>query len=185
MAMKTRREMLTAGGVLFAGLVLPPGWRIAGAAEEIVEIRMKSDPQGGHVGFDPIGLVLKPGQTVRWVCEANVHTATAYHPKNNRHSLRIPKSAQPWNSNYLLPGQRFEVRLTIEGVYDYFCTPHEHAGMVGRLVVGTPSGPGAEPFDYFAGTPEGAGWMPVPKAAQAAFPAIADILREGAVHAAA
>ena len=25
--------------------------------------------------------------------------------------------------------------LTRSGVYDYFCIPHEHAGMVGRIVV--------------------------------------------------
>ena len=29
--------------------------------------------------------------------------------------------------------------FTVEGVYDYYCVPHEHAGMVGRIVVGTPA----------------------------------------------
>ncbi len=27
------------------------------------------------------------------------------------------------------------VRLSVEGIYDYFCKPHEFAGMVGRIVV--------------------------------------------------
>jgi hypothetical protein len=36
-----------------------------------------------------------------------------------------------------------------EGVYDYFCKPHEAAGMVGRIVVGNPgSGPGTRPFNH-------------------------------------
>ena len=39
-----------------------------------------------------------------------------------------------------MPGESFAVELTEPGVYDYYCIPHEHAGMVGRIVVG---GPGA------------------------------------------
>ena len=93
---------------------------------------MRSDPEGAHVGFDPIGLRVMPGTVVRWVVEGNVHTATAYHPVNGGHPLRIPEQAEPWDSDYLVePGQAFEVMLTAEGVYDYFCTPHEVAGMVG------------------------------------------------------
>lgn len=152
------------------------------AAEKRSEIHMKSDPQGAHVTFDPIGLLVSPGTSVRWICDANVHTTTAYHPRNARHSLRIPSAAEPWDSDYLLPGQRFEVTLTVEGVYDYFCTPHEMAGMVGRIIVGTAGGAGAEPFDYFKGMPEAKDWLPVPLAAQRTFPPIARILREGVVH---
>ena len=41
----------------------------------------------------------------------------------------------PWDSGYLLPDKGFSLTLTRSGVYDYFCIPHEHAGMVGRIVV--------------------------------------------------
>ena len=109
---------------------------------------------------------------MRWVNEANVHTSTAYHPANDGHSLRIPTAAEPWDSGYLVePGDQFEIILTVPGVYDYFCTPHEMAGMVGRIIVGEPSGPGALPFDYFQGDPAAQGWSAVPPPAQAAFPA--------------
>ena len=146
---------------------------------------MKSDPEGAHVRFDPIGLLIQPGQTVRWVIEANVHTTTAYHPANDRHSLRIPEGAAPWDSGYLVdPGQSFEVRFTVEGVYDYFCTPHEAAGMVGRIVVGRPAGPGMLPFDYFRSDPAKALWRPVPEVAQKSFPAVAEIVAQGRVSAA-
>jgi plastocyanin len=93
---------------------------------------MRSRDNGAYVTFDPIGLLVQPGTKIRWVVEADVHTTTAYHPANDSHSLRIPTSAQPWASDYLVnPGDRFEVVLTVPGVYDYFCTPHEMAGMVG------------------------------------------------------
>ena len=38
------------------------------------------------------------------------------------------------------PGIR--LRFTVTGVYDYFCIPHEEAGMVGRIIVGSPTSAG-------------------------------------------
>ncbi|MGH7113837.1 MAG: plastocyanin/azurin family copper-binding protein [Stellaceae bacterium] len=175
--MLTRRSVLGIGGSLLAGAV-PPGSG-GSAPNPVIEIHMKSDPMGSVVGFDPVGVLLQPGQTVRWICDANVHTTTAYSPKNENHSLRIPKDAKPWTSDYLLPGQKFEVKLTVEGVYDYFCIPHEQAGMVGRLIVGKPVGPGMLSFDYFNALEKH--WLPVPPAAQKAFPPIAEILERKAV----
>ena len=177
--MPTRRHIVAAGGGFLAGFLLP-ALRRGDAAAKAVEIRMRSDPDGAHVGFDPIGILIEPGQTVRWVCDANVHTTAAYHPKNDDHSLRIPDAAQPWASDYLQPGESFEVRLTVEGVYDYLCVPHEMAGMVGRIIVGKPGGPGTLPFDYFVG--EGRPWTPVPPEAQRAFPGIDEILRKKIVR---
>lgn len=141
---------------------------------------MRSDRAGGVVGFDPVGLLLAPSTTVRWVCDANVHTTASYSPQNMNHSQRIPLSARPWSSDFLLPGQHFEVTLTVEGVYDYYCLPHEQAGMVGRLIVGRPAGPGTLPFDYFVRL--GRHWLPVPLAAQKAFPSIEDILAKKVIR---
>jgi len=180
--MLSRRTLITASGTAAAGALLPHGWYVALAATEVIDVRMRSDEQGGMVHFDPIGVLLQPGQRVRWTCEANVHTTTAYHPQNANHSLRIPADARPWDSRYLLPGKIFEIELIVGGVYDYFCTPHEAAGMVGRLIVGKPAGPGALPFDYFIADPQQRGWRRVPKLAQAAFPKIDEILAAGAVH---
>ena len=116
--------------------------------------------------------------------QANVHTSTAYHPANHRHPLRIPEAAEPWESGYLVkPGDSFQITLTVPGVYDYFCAPHEMAGMVGRIIVGQPSGPGTSPFDYFEGDPAAQDWQAVPQAAQAAFPPIQAITKERLVHA--
>lgn len=149
---------------------------------DVVEIHMKSDELGSEVWFDPIGVYIKPRQTVRWIVDENVHTTTAYHPKNNNHSLRIPRDATPWDSGFLYPGSSFEVTFTVEGVYDYFCSPHEVAGMVGRIVVGQPTGPGSKPYDYFKATHESETWLPVPPAAQKEFPDIGLIMKNKVVH---
>ncbi|MEK0085248.1 plastocyanin/azurin family copper-binding protein [Benzoatithermus flavus] len=165
-----RRRFLELGGLVLAAPAFRPA---ANAAGRVVEIRMRSDPEGAHVGFDPIGVHVRPGTTLRWVVEANVHTTTAYHPRNGGHPLRIPEEAEPWDSGYLVePGQAFETVLTVEGVYDYYCTPHEAAGMVGRIIVGRPGGPGLRPPDET-----------IPPAARAAFPSVVRILEEGIVRA--
>jgi plastocyanin len=180
----SRREFLTVGGVALVGLGGVPCRRAPAAAVEVIE--MRSDALGSRVWFDPIGLQVEPGTLIRWVVRENVHTTTAYHPQNDNHSLRIPEGAVTWDSGFLVnPGDHFEVKLTVAGVYDYYCMPHEAAGMVGRIIVGEPSGPGAEPFDYWKGQPGTEDWRPVPDAARQTFPSVARILEEHRVHPAA
>lgn len=170
-----RRTFLEAGAAIVAGLPA------AFAAQGPIEVRMTASPDGSCVGFDPVGIFIESGQTVRWRCEASVHTTTAYDPANANHSLRIPKGAKPWDSGFLFPGKMFDVVLTVPGVYDYYCEPHEAAGMVGRIIVGHPAGPGMLPFDYFEKLPNPPKWLPVPKAAQANFPPIAEIMKRHVV----
>ena len=179
--MTSRRDFLIGGGLAIAGVGVPFVARAAGT----VEIQMLSSPRGEEVWFDPIGIQIAAGQTVRWIMASpgNPHTTTAYHPKNANHSLRIPEAAMPWDSGFLVkPREPFEVTLTIEGVYDYFCLPHEAAGMVGRIVVGRPTGPGTLPFEYFVGRPATEAWIPVPEAARVVFPKVAAIVANGLVR---
>jgi len=167
----TRRRAIFLGGGLAAGLLVPAAPRAA----ETVSVRMRGDASGAHVGFDPAGLRLRPGDTVRWlnVDPGNAHTATAYHPASSDRPRRIPEAATPWDSDYLLVEEGFAVTLTAQGIYDYFCVPHEHAGMVGRLIVGDP---GADPW---IDDPAAAGGLP--EAALAGFPSVAAIMERGVV----
>jgi plastocyanin len=161
----TRRHALGLGGGIAAALLLP---RLTDAAG--IDVVMEGTADGSIVWFNPVGLHVKPGQTVRWINRdpGNSHTTTAYHPSNGGRPLRLPSAARPWNSDYLLPDDTFAVVFETVGVYDYFCQPHEHAGMVGRIVVG-------EPGDV-AYSDAG-----LPKAAAEAFPSAAEILAKGRV----
>lgn len=184
----SRRDFLEAGSLAFASLGLLTKRQASAAARfgarlrpatAVEVIEMRSDALGSRVWFDPIGLFVEPGTTLRWVVRENVHTTTAYHPRNANHSLRIPERAVPWDSGFLVhPSDHFEVTLTVPGVYDYYCTPHEAAGMVGRIIVGQPLGPGAEAFDYWVGRPGTEKWSHVPTPARDAFPSVARILSE-------
>lgn len=179
----TRRSLLKVGCAALAGTAAAP--LIGGCGSGLRHVvRMRSEPTGARVWFDPLGLMVDPGDTVRWVIDANVHTTTAYHPSNANHALRIPEAAAAWDSGVLTEkDQYFDLRLTVEGVYDYFCAPHEAAGMVGRIVVGRPGdGPGTRRFDYFKTDPKAAAWRRVPEAARKTFPAVERIVADGVVR---
>ncbi|KRB30222.1 plastocyanin/azurin family copper-binding protein [Mesorhizobium sp. Root172] len=169
----TRREMLGAGGGLAAALSLFP---LTAWASEVVDIRMQGRDDGSHVWFDPVGILIKPGQTIRWtnLNPGNSHTTTAYNPANFERPLRMPKAAKPWDSDYLLPNESFSVTFTEQGVYDYYCVPHEHAGMVGRIIVGEPEAHGWPQLVGANGD--------LPEEALKAFPTIEDIMTKGIVR---
>jgi hypothetical protein len=48
----------------------------------------------------------------------------------------------------LAPRQTFEWTFDVEGTYDYFSKYHEAIGLLGRIVVGRPGGPGEKPPRY-------------------------------------
>jgi plastocyanin len=171
--MVSRRHALQIGGGFLAGLAIP---RSALAGEGTVEVLMQGNTDGSHVWFDPIGVHVEPGQTIKWINldPGNSHTATAYHPKNFDRPLRIPRGAEPWTSDYLLPNETFSVTLIVEGVYDFFCVPHEHAGMVGRIVVGRARP--AKPEVSNEGT------EPIPEIALSAFPTVDEIIHQRLVR---
>jgi plastocyanin len=157
----------------------------APASAATFEVRAVMSKDGAQVYFDPAGLRIQPGDTVRWIQVNGYHSVTAYHPANGDRELRIPERAEPWDSGMLLAeypakGSTFEHTFTIPGAYDYLCMPHEAAGMVGRIIVGEPgAGPGTRPFGYMPDRH----WKPVPMPAQKAFPASALIMESGTVHA--
>ncbi len=169
--MWTRRHMLALGGGGLAALAAPRLAR-AGVAEVI---EMTGTARGEQVWFAPQGLAVAPSTTLRFVNRdrGNSHTSTAYHPDLFGRPRRIPTGATPWNSDFLLPGESFEVTLEAPGVYDYYCQPHEMAGMVGRIVVGEPGDAGWEDASSDAGD--------LPEMALAAFPSVEAILAAGRV----
>jgi plastocyanin len=148
--------------------------------EDIVEIRMQGNVEGSHVWFDPVGVRVKPGQTIRWVNRDPVyaHTTTAYHPENFGHALGIPEGVEAWDSGYLQPNQSFSKRFTEEGVYDYFCIPHEKAGMAGRIVVERPDA--SRPAVEGVSMREGAQDRVTP--ARRALPPVEEIIQRGVVY---
>ncbi|USZ70094.1 plastocyanin/azurin family copper-binding protein (plasmid) [Halorussus salilacus] len=120
----SRRQFL---GALGAGTVASAGLTQPVAAQETPVVEM------GNNYFDPIGLHVEPGTTVRFELAAGAHSATAY-------ENRIPSDASAFDSGTISSGS-FEYTFEEPGTYDYYCIPHKSVGMVGRIVVGSPGGP--------------------------------------------
>jgi plastocyanin len=169
--MWTRRHVLALGGSGLATLAIPHLARAAPA--ELVE--MSGTSRGERVWFAPQGLAVAPGTRLRWVNRdaGNSHTSTAYHPDLYGRARRMPDGALPWDSDFLMPEESFEVTLDRPGVYDYYCLPHEMAGMVGRIVVGQPGDAGWEEASTDSGD--------LPEVALAGFPSTEEILAAGRI----
>ena len=167
----SRRMVLTLGGGALATLTMSV--RVTAAPTEIIE--MRGTARGERIWFAPRGLAVASGTTFRFVNRdpGNSHTSTAYHPDIFDRKRRIPERAQPWDSDFLLPGESFEIVLTVPGVYDYYCQPHEMAGMAGRIIVGQPDNP-----EWEGPSDDAEDVMPE---VLAALPTVADILRLGRI----
>lgn len=119
-----------------------------GADSDIPRILALFSYLRGVYYFNPAGLYVEVGQTVQWAGMGS-RTATAFHPSINNKELRIPEGAEPFDSKTMAPGEgTFSWTFDVEGTYDYYSRPHEFLGMVGRIVVGRPGGPGEKPPGY-------------------------------------
>lgn len=137
-------------------------------AEGVLEIRMEM--RGNRNLNDPVGIHIEPGTTVRFINASGMHSSTAYHADNGR-TTRIPPDAESWDSGLLTRrNESFEITLTAEGVYDYFCIPHETMGHVGRIIVGDPDAHPAQPTDG------------LPRAVIDALPPVDQIMADGIVR---
>ena len=80
--------------------------------KDVIEIKIYQNDFIGRWYFEPVGLYIRPGQKVRWICEMWGSSATAFHPVNENHELRIPKKAKPFDSGILfdrgIPGSTFD-----------------------------------------------------------------------------
>lgn len=100
------------------------------------EVAMTTTESGDQ--FEPHVVWIEQGGSVNWTNESGSHSTTAYHPDNDEPSL-VPDEATAWDSGVLSePEATFDHTFETEGVYHYYCTPHETAGMIGSVIVGRP-----------------------------------------------
>ena len=118
-----RRDLLKACGLGIAALHVP-GWRVeVWGQQPVVEVRINNVYIRGQWFFDPAGLYIQKGQTVRWLGTKWGATVTAFHPANYNHELRIPENAKPFDSGLIGEDSdrynKFEWTFEVEGTYDY------------------------------------------------------------------
>lgn len=103
--------------------------------------------------FEPETVTIPPGDTVRWRNVGEIeHTITAYEnevPKQEEYfaigGFESEEAAQKHlHDGLVAPGERFEHTFDVSSLYEYYCIPHESAGMLGKVRVNkkTSSGDG-------------------------------------------
>lgn len=83
----------------------------------------------GDLVFAPAELRVEVGATVAWVWDSSGHTLT----------VQRKPGASDWRGTNLSTketGYVLTETFDVEGRYDYYCTPHQSAGMSGTLLVG-------------------------------------------------
>src|SRR5438552_18597999 len=127
-----RRELVKTLGMGAAAGILPGFGRILVSGEENVkEVHANSFNARGQWYFDPAGLFIEKGETVRWVGGDQGPTVTAFHPSNYNHELRIPEDAKPFHSGNIMRHGRyrlFELTFDVDGTYDYVAQTFEPVG---------------------------------------------------------
>lgn len=126
-----RRASLVLAGTI-ALLAAGCGGAETSEAGETLVVRMNDALQ-----FRPARISVRAGQRVVWRNTGSVaHTITTVRAKASRPAdAAVPDGARAWDSGFVGAGERYARRLTVPGVYRYFCTPHEGARMVGTIVV--------------------------------------------------
>jgi plastocyanin len=141
-----------------------PVWGFPALSEEAsaptspqVEVELQIRPRDAPIPefvFEPAGVYLESGQTVRFSYESPHHTVTAYHPEFG-YRQRVPDEVPPFSSPALPQGGYWLYTFDRPGVYDIHCAPHEIFGHAMRIVVGSPSGPGNDPLPDLCAGQEG------------------------------
>lgn len=105
-------------------------------ATDSATVDMSSTSAGEH--FEPHVTWVNPGGTVTWVNASGMHSATAYHPDNDK-PLLMPEDAAAFDSGLLSEtGAEFSHTFDTVGIYHVYCSPHESLGMLGSVIVGEP-----------------------------------------------
>jgi len=134
-----RRVLQTAAAA--SGLAIATG---ATGAQETVTIDMTD----GLV-FDPDSTEVAPGTTVVWETVGSIpHSVTAYDdglPEEAEYFAsggfdNEADARDGWPDGSVNQGETYEHTFEVEGEYEYFCIPHEGAGMVASLTVAEGAG---------------------------------------------
>ncbi|WP_049971560.1 plastocyanin/azurin family copper-binding protein [Haladaptatus cibarius] len=99
--------------------------------------------------YEPESITVSPGTTVVWDNVGSVgHSVTAYEDEipeeagyfasGGFDSEQAARDAYPEGD--IGGGEQYEHTFDVEGTYEYFCIPHESAGMVGTVEVGAGGG---------------------------------------------
>ncbi len=135
--------MLQATGAMLAGTSLAgclAGGQIGSKDESKPDEGTKADVtievgRGGNLTFTPENVTVHPGQTVAWEWKSDTHNIVVEDQPSDANWEGTPGS----RSTLYDTGYRYTHTFETVGEYEYFCQPHNAAGMVGTITVAPPA----------------------------------------------
>ncbi|MBT8413316.1 MAG: pseudoazurin [Boseongicola sp.] len=97
-----------------------------GHTTHMVEMLNKEPDGSERQVFNPPVIKIAEGDSVNFVSTDRGHNSAS-------NADMLPEGAEEWKGGI---NDDIEVTFTEPGVYGYFCTPHQSAGMVGLVLVG-------------------------------------------------
>ncbi|WP_134672053.1 plastocyanin/azurin family copper-binding protein [Halorussus marinus] len=95
---------------------------------------------GGDLVFEPAEIEIQPGTTVKWVWDSDNHNVVA----DSTPEGADWEGTEGGDSETYNTGHEYSHTFEVEGDYEYYCTPHRSAGMVGTITVSPDAGGGGE-----------------------------------------
>jgi plastocyanin len=118
-------------GIGMAVLAASAGLLVAASSANAATVKMGGD--GGELQFVPSALTVASGETVTFVNNAGFPHNLIFDEDNVPSGVNAEKLSR---EDYLnAPGEKVEVKLVEKGTYEYYCEPHQGAGMKGVITV--------------------------------------------------
>lgn len=145
---QTRRKVLASAGALVVGVSLAgcsgDGGNGSDGGDDEPTVDMTDE-----LDYDPEEITVSVGDTVVWDNVGSVgHSVTAYEDRipdgaeyfasggfDSEQAARDAYAPGDRDSGDIPGGETYEHTFETAGTYEYFCIPHESAGMVGTVVV--------------------------------------------------
>lgn len=93
-------------------------------------VNVGSDPPGSLI-FDPETVTIKSGDTVSWVNVDGIPHDVVFKTVPEGADAEALSHKKLWSTI----GESANSTFTVPGEYDYFCSPHLGAGMIGKIIV--------------------------------------------------
>lgn len=121
----TRRDGLKLMGATAIATTAPMAALAESHGGNVVKMLNKNDA-GDRQVFDPPVIMIEEGASVLFEATDRGHNSEA-------NDDLLPEGGEAWSGKI---NEDIEVTFNAPGVYGYYCTPHQSAGMIGLVLVG-------------------------------------------------
>eukprot|EP00897_Mesotaenium_endlicherianum_P004146 jgi/Mesen1/375/ME000010S_10831 len=100
------------------------------ASANAATVKMGGDD--GSLAFVPASVSISAGESVNWVNNAGFPHNIVFDEDAVPEGVKV--DAISHEDYFNAPGEGYSVKLTVPGTYEYYCEPHQGAGMAAKIM---------------------------------------------------